>query len=557
MPTYNTNTSSSQFISLLTLLALLLTPSLSLTNDEAQFIYNEYNSRRSKYHKNWKDLKIEFFNIYFKADIFNRVSNVNKYLGEGSGGFVFLCEYTMPVSGEVVSAAIKFIPDGPGDVGYQDNMVLAYLTGTRAEDKYDSTKTRNFSIDNSKNIVQINMGEEKDPNSLYINQFYEMQFVPAKIVKSTRNMTLMVTGAGTQDLNSSMFQGKWNKGQTSNTEEFLRIYHEYCIGAANVNHHKILHGDHKPPNAILELDQNNIRHPAIIDFDIMGNFMNPERDNYEDQLRFTEGYRAPSIESKSIIKSKQVIDQSGQKVIKSKTFYYFTLTMNEDTYAMGMTFKKMIAKNTDDINTIDHRIQNIKTVINRLWNAKPFNISKIPTTARWAEMVDSLIKAGSQGYDLVDIYAPPPVTQQIQLINPSNQMNMDNKFTNNYINTKSRPSQMISQQQHNEMGSKQIVYNARRNSSKLSSNQQSNPGMIKSYTVLDKQKAYSDKKQIQDSEFLKQQKLSSQMQGEGRINTTAKKPPIFGHVIQRKNTNSKMIIKSDKQNNKDNRYLII
>ena len=556
MPTNNTNTSSSQLIPLLTLLSLLLTPSLALSNDDAQFIYNEYNSRRAKYHKDWNDLHVDFFNIYFTADIFNRVSNVSKYLGQGSGGFVFLCDYTMPESAEVLPAAIKFIPDGPGNIGYQDNLVLAYLTGTRAQDRYQPSITRNFSNDKSKHIVQINMGQAKDPHSMYINQFYEMQFVPTKILKSVRNMTIMITGAGTQDLNSSMFQNTWNKGQTSNTEEFLRIYHEYCIGAANINHHKILHGDHKPPNVILELDQNNVRHPAIIDFDIMADFTQEDNTNYDSQLRYTTGFRAPSIESKSIIKKVHGFNELNQKVIISKQFYYFSTDLREDTYAMGMTFKTMISRNTDDINTIDHRIQTIKTVINRLWLAKPFDISKIPTTARWAEIVDSLIKAGSKGYDLVEIYAPKQVElQSIQLINPTHQMNSGNKFTNNYINQK--PSQLISQQQHNEIGSKPTVYYARRNTSGKSSNQQDNLGSQQNNNVLDKQRAYSQMTKKKNTAVSKQQQIFSQIGLPERTKSIAKKPPISGHIVQKQRTKSNMGIQNDNQNKIFQKFLLI
>lgn len=363
---------------------------ISISEEDMQFILEQYNLNHLKYKPKMQNFSNELFSIWFSGDIFTRVSNVTKYLGNGNGGFVFLCDYQLPVSGEIISAALKFLPDHKSKFSYQSNAILANLTGTMAEDRFRPGLQRNYSNNKDLNILQANFGEQKDPKTLYINQFYEMQWIHAQIQSKTENVTILITAPGTQDLSKPMFNSGVDIDLGHNTEEFLRIYKELCIGAANVNLKGIIHGDHKPANIILEKDANGVRHPAIIDFDLMGEF-NENFDNYDNQLRFSPLYRAPSIENYKKQKTVARKNSRNQTVINLEEFYYFTKDFREDTYAIAKTYLQLGSINKSFLNTQDLRVKAILTLVNKLIAKEPFSLLNVPNTHIWAQMVSSII----------------------------------------------------------------------------------------------------------------------------------------------------------------------
>ena len=216
-----------------------------------------------------------------------------------------------------------------------------------------------------------------------------------------------------------------------------------------MNQRMILHGDHKPYNVVLELDQNRVRHASIIDFDLIGDWKE-EGNHYDIHRRYTEGYRAPSIESKAIKKRETRTKSNGNVITEDVKYYFFSSDFREDTYAIVKSFLKLVTKNNNQINTRDPRIMNINKIINNHILKSPFKLSNVPTTTEWAQLIIDLIDPMQDSNLIMEKFFPPMrdiftqrPTSGLQNVRPKSQIsqvpvsNQKRPISSNAMNKKS------------------------------------------------------------------------------------------------------------------------
>ena len=130
---------------------------------------------------------------YFKAiqelSIMNRVQGFKNIMGAGSGGFAFSAKYILPNQTEQIKrdVSIKIIPDSKNFHHFDDNLILARLTGHDQADFYNPNETRKYNYIKSENRIESNFNGEIDPSCEGINFFYEMQKAKISVFDSAKN----------------------------------------------------------------------------------------------------------------------------------------------------------------------------------------------------------------------------------------------------------------------------------------------------------------------------------------------------------------------------------
>lgn len=323
-----------------------------------------------------------------------RVTNFKQFIGAGTGGLLFKADYTFPDQQSTIEAAIKIMIDYDDFTKYEENIILAILTGNNDVDKYDSSKTRPFSYDKSQNRVEVNRTGTPNPYASCINKFYEiqkMQFdfmgeVSQKL--NTAYMTVMVTELGVKDMWGVLFNNPGTK--PTNTNTLLRWFLEIARGGRNINAQGILHGDIKPPNMILTRDSNGQLHAEHIDFDLIYDPQNERNPN--SQLRYTQLFRAPWIEANAQIKKRNT-DQG----VVEKTYYTYDSVFREDTYAIAKSMLLIGQKNKDFLNMADERLIKLQDYLeNQVIQSAEEGPDNVPTTAELYQFMKEMLTPAPQ-----------------------------------------------------------------------------------------------------------------------------------------------------------------
>ena len=236
-------------------------------------------------------------------------------------------------------------------------------------------------------VHRFTEGLDKPDRTFYINEFYEMQWIPAKSQNDQNidwDVTVLITRAGTQDLDTPMF-GKTDKDIGTNTNIFLKRFNQISEAVANLNELKILQGDIKPANIILETDEENPTEiiPALIDFDLSADWSSkPNSSNiFDPTLRYTEikndkyGYRMPTIEAYK----------------NNDDLYFYTIHLLEDTFALAKTYLQLLKINNKKINRQDLRIRAIENLATYVTKENEFEFFQVPNSSIWSNMMNDII----------------------------------------------------------------------------------------------------------------------------------------------------------------------
>ena len=381
------------FLTLALFLLFLIFPTNSLTDQERQQIFTFYtnamNNANQQVQNHWNIYPQDVFNQWFNADIFTRVSQPVRFLGLGASGLVFQAYYQFPGGNQVELAAVKFMPERDNNdqqKNYRKNKIHAEITGRYGADAFSPEISRGY--DENPNLNQVRVHRWADPNdrpdhTYYLNEFYEMQWIQAQNQQlQARNVTVMITRGGTQDLDRRMFAN--NNNIANNTNIFLERYYLISLAVANLNDKRILHGDIKTGNIILESNERNPGEiiPALIDFDLSIDWSEIDFHNWNPTLRYSKRnedeteYRMPSIED---FENPDNDD------------YFYSDDLREDTFALAHTYNELLRINNNYIDANDVRIRAIKILADDVTNPNEFKIYQVPPSSTWNEMMDEII----------------------------------------------------------------------------------------------------------------------------------------------------------------------
>ena len=434
------------------ILLCLVSNSRAFTSEDKQKFMQQYllkTGENTTWHEELCMLHPKFFQGLFESTLFNRISGFKQFLGAGSGGFVFLADYIAPddLTNTKNQVAIKIIPDNGKRSSFDDNMILAVLTGNLDKDKFDQSKTRPFSYDKSEDRIQSNEGGNRNLYSARINKFYEMQYntihyVNSRSQQKKQSASVLVTRAGISDLSSSIFANINDK--EANTIQLVNLFGEMAEGSRNINKQNILHGDIKGANMIINVDNQNNLHVEYIDFDLI---LNPEDDSeyfnhpltkdeykinpgfdhwFSIQVRYTVGYRAPWVVGYN---AKKKSDQS-----KSKTFYPYDKNFKEDTYAVAATIQKVFAKNRNYLDLDNLALNNILGYTKQMILDQAVNgPNNVPTTAEMYTEISKIIVNGiDKKIQKIFLDTPKMQKQSSAIFNPEIQNFKMKKTLNTY-----------------------------------------------------------------------------------------------------------------------------
>jgi tRNA A-37 threonylcarbamoyl transferase component Bud32 len=333
--------------------------SLSLTDQEITEFYKVYESKKSNLEGLLKNIPIEVFQELNKSTLMQRITDYEGWLGVGSGGIAIKATYH-PLSGNPFVASIKILPDNEGYRCFQSNLILAYLTGDVMTDKYNSRRERVFSYKMSESRAEINIDpEHRNPHAANINPFYEMQKVSAEFKKTESSdvvkyhFTIMVTGIGTRNLEGKLF--KKDSDKNVNTAHLLNYWLDIARAGFNVNAQGVLHGDIKPANMILVPNEGDYK-VEFIDFDLA---LRPQPQfNFDKQLRYTEGFRAPWIQPRLVL-----VKHNTQSEAVFEIMYPYSRNFTEDSFAIVQSMKAIFQSNLNLVNENDVSIRKIANAL--------------------------------------------------------------------------------------------------------------------------------------------------------------------------------------------------
>ena len=372
------------------ILLFLSYPITSLSQTDIQTVINEYNLKSKNYDEDLQGLTPEFFMLWGKTTMMNRVKNIKRIIGAGTGGFVFLADYLPPhsIDGKYIPAAVKILPEGnPNFISFNENVIQAVLSGNKSEDKYNPGTIRPFSYDKSEGRIEINNDGETNPYKDGVCKFYEMQKATIKYQSKLNKEikfyeTTLITDVGVSDMHRALFTSIDNREE--NTATFLRYMVEFVLGGRNINKQGILHGDIKPKNVILVEGSDGLLHVEHIDFDLI---LDHRDDLIDRQLRYTKDFRAPWIKGFFLNVEKDI-----HKEPRYKQFYKFDENYKEDTYALGKSILKMIKLNEYYLLPVDNTILKLSNYIRTNIIVAAYNgPSSLPTTEQFYTYISDLV----------------------------------------------------------------------------------------------------------------------------------------------------------------------
>ena len=419
---------------------ILLNSIKTFSEEDLSKLADDYGNRSENLAPELQGLSWNYFIQLSKMSIFERIKDFEKILGAGTGGFVFIAKYRAPHSEEWNRMAIKILPDEDDFFHFNDNLILAKLTGKMEKNYYNESETMLYSYDENEGRAERHADQDQtdDHNQDFINKFLEMQKGTLKYFSDFAKMdkvfyvTVLVTEAGIGDMVQKLF--KSGTDLTANTSNFIRIVTEMVKGCVNVNNKGILHGDIKSDNYVVVVDKNGELHPNIIDFDlILDSSVEPFVNR---QLRYTKGFRAPWITPIEKIETRK--DSKGQIFIVTKEYYKFDPQFREDTYALAKTILEILKINASVLYPYDPKLMKIKNYVN---NNIVFKANSGP----------SFIPTTSQMYsDLVDI--------MVNEIDPKEQIQLTTPINNQYI-LKKVPSHVSKIKRGNSKLPQNVLFN--------------------------------------------------------------------------------------------------
>lgn len=409
---------------------------LSLSAEGITSLYSQYKAKEPNLHRELKGISFIAFQGMNQIQLMQRITGTPKIVGAGSGGFTFVANYQLFDGSATFPAAIKILPDTEDFGVFQDNVILARLTGKMAQSRYHKEeKIRPYSYDAEHERLEINLEGEENPFTQNINQFYEMQKSlvqysdPKLLVDEEFYATIMVTKLGLSDMVGKIF--KATDSTTQNTEQFLSYCLDIARGAMNINKQNILHGDIKPDNLIIvNNDEDEGKHIEYIDFDI---HWDPNVEgNVNRQLRYTEKYRPPWITPKSMF-----VGQNKQNQNVYKDFYTFDPKFREDTYAIAKTIQEIYIANKAFINTQDVSLVKMINILRvNILNMAMRGPTAIPTTEQLYNDFKKIMIERPQDLELAkvaEMKVRNSVAQTPQRSNSAFYKVQNSEYRNNYV----------------------------------------------------------------------------------------------------------------------------
>ena len=193
-------------------------------------------------------------------------------------------------------------------------------------------------------------------------------------------------------------------GKPETERKFFDFMHKLLDGYYQINFKaNSYHGDQKPANILSVESAHGILEPRIIDFDLM--FEKKYEGFHPGFMLYTLDYRPPEL--RSIVPQTNIKTQLEKQNYRS---YKFNSEFKEDAFAVGVTFKQILATNSLYLDQKNPYIVDLKNIVAGLLAQKVS--SRLSTKAAMKMMENSIIQNESMQYEEKKVEEPIPKIQE-------------------------------------------------------------------------------------------------------------------------------------------------